>query len=171
MKQRSFAGRPIAIGVALLLGALGVMQPAFAQSTCAATENFVADADVTRVAEAYALDAIDAARESFGVSLDWSDESVGSVEQILGVLHESRAEAPSEDVVWTFAKAFGSYVGEVYRRNHGGEWGLVTMEGNQFPGVQTSACVLFWPWAKAHGRIMNGPEDNVLHYYEALLRQ
>ena len=39
----------------------------------------------------------------------------------------------------SFAKGFGSYVGEVFRRNHGGEWGMVTLGDHRFPGLRTTS--------------------------------
>jgi hypothetical protein len=78
---------------------------------------------------------------------------------------------PTEEQVMSFAKAFGSYIGEVYRRSHGGEWGMVTLEGQSFPGLRTKSGVNFWPWGRALNRIMEGPENNVADYYKALLER
>jgi hypothetical protein len=87
-----------------------------------AEASFQSDPRVTEIAEAYALDAVDLASRNFGVILDWSENSVQQVEEMLGRLHDEMAHAqPPPDVVQTFAKAFGSYVGEVLRRHHGGE--------------------------------------------------
>jgi hypothetical protein len=80
----------------------------------------------------------------------------------------SSGQRPPEDTIWTFAKAFGSYVGEVFRKNHGGDWGLVTLDGQTFPGMQSKSGVLFWPWSRAHKRIVARAEDNVLHYYQRM---
>src|SRR5262245_41270518 len=133
---------------------------------------FQPDPQVAEIAEAYALDAVDLAARNFGVTLDWSEASVRQVEQMLGRLHDEMVSAqPPEDAVWTFAKAFGSYVGEVLRRHHGGEWGMVSMGGQSFPGLQQVGGALCWPWGKAHKRLVNGPEDNVWHYYSVLVQR
>jgi hypothetical protein len=133
---------------------------------------FQPDPQVAEIAEAYALDAVDLAARNFSVALDWSEASVRQVEQMLGRLHDEMASAqPPEDTVWTFAKAFGSYVGEVLRRHHGGEWGMVSMGGQLFPGLQQTGGSLCWPWGKAHKRLVNGPEDNVWHYYSVLVQR
>ncbi len=165
--------KTLTIWICALVLAATWIQPSMAQddtSRCQDSEQFATDADVQRMNEAYALDAVDAARINFGVELDWTDASIETVEQILGELHAQRASAPSDEVIWTFAKAFGSYMGEVYRRNHGGTWGIVTLNGDSFPGMQDArTCQLFWPWGKAHNRIVVGPEDNVLHYYQLLV--
>lgn len=163
--------KAVVVGCLLGVGTLCGGQAAWAAGQCEASESFIADADTQRMNEAYALDAVDAARANFGVELDWSDESIGAVEEMLGELHEQIASAPSDDAIWSFAKAFGSYTGEVYRRNHGATWGIVVLDGDRFPGMQAAgSCQLFWPWGKAHNRLVNGPEDNVLHYYQVLVR-
>jgi hypothetical protein len=101
---------------------------------------FRSDGQVGEVAEAYALDTVDLAARNFRVTLDWSEATVRHVEQMPGQRHDEMASAqPSEDAVWTFAKAFGSYVGEVLRWHRGGEWSIVTMGGRSLPGLQQSA--------------------------------
>ena len=87
-----------------------------------AEASFKSDPRVTEIAEAYAVDAVDLASRNFGVTLQWSEDSVCQVEEMLGRLHDKMAHAePPPDAAQTFAKAFGSYVGEVLRRHHGGE--------------------------------------------------
>lgn len=168
-----FVMRAIAILLAL---SASVTTPAFAQRasneiTCETPENFAPDARYLQIAEAYALDAVDVAQANFGVSLDWSDASVVGVEAMLDTMHrEIRAANPSQETIETFAKIFGSYVGEVYRRNHGATWGLVTLDGNTFPGLMSArGCTLFWPWGRVQNRLIEGAENNVGHYYQALL--
>jgi len=76
---------------------------------------------------------------------------------------------PTEMQVMSFAKGFGSYIGEVYRRNHGATWGISSVGGQQTVGLSTRGGVQFWPWARAFKRITLGPEENVSHYYSILL--
>ncbi len=77
---------------------------------------------------------------------------------------------PTEEQVSTFAKMLGSYVGEVFRRNHGAEWGMVTLGDDSIPGLRASGSEqLFWPMGKVQKRLVNGPEDNVWHYYQDLV--
>jgi hypothetical protein len=133
-------------------------------------EAFQPDPNIAEIAEAYSLDAVDFAARKFSIALDWSDASVRQVEDILGRLYDDMARAqPPEDVVWTVAKAFGSYIGEVLRRHHGGEWGTVRMGEESFPGLRQTGGSLCWPWGRAHKRLVSGPEDNVWHYYQVLI--
>jgi hypothetical protein len=135
-----------------------------------AEASFQSDAKVLQVAKAYSLDAVDIAARNFGVKLDWSEASIRQVEKMLGQLHDGMSRAkPPEDAVWTYAKTFGSYVGEVVRRQQGCVWGTIIMDGQSFPGLQQSNGGLIWPWSKVHQRLTNGAEDNVWHYYKVLV--
>ncbi len=131
--------------------------------------DFSEDPRIQQIAEAYALDAVDFARENMKVDLDWTDESVQRLESILDIFHRELAtERPSDETVATFSKMWGSYLGEVYRKNHGGTWGMVTHEGRSFPGFRSSSGSLFWPWGRVENRLRKGTEDNVWHYYRSL---
>jgi hypothetical protein len=135
-------------------------------------QNFVADTKIQKIAEAYASDAVDFAKRNFGITLDWSDSSIANVEDALARMHSSylaTSPRPTEEQVMSFSRGFGSYIGEVYRRNHGGEWGIVSLGGQEFPGLRTSSGTNFWPWARASNRIVNGGENNVYDYYQILL--
>jgi hypothetical protein len=142
-----------------------------AEAPCTPPENFVADERYQQIAEAYALDAVDGAQANFGVPLDWTDASIARVEDMLGEMHRQIGPArPSRETIENFGKIFGSYIGEVYRRNHGATWGLITISGQTFPGLMsTQTCTLFWPWRRVQNRLVDGDENNVLHYYQALL--
>lgn len=137
------------------------------------TDNFTPEPKIQQIAEAYALDAIDFARDHFQLALDRSDASVAHVETILGVFHEQLADAkPSEEQIFGFAKMFGSYVGEVFRRNYGATWGLVPHGGERIAGLKfDGSSGLFWPWGRAQKRIINGPADNIWHYYQWLVEK
>jgi hypothetical protein len=133
--------------------------------------NFAPDPQLQEIAEAYALDALDHAKDTFNVELDWSDDSIQQIETILGVFHDTLAEeSPPEDAIMTFAKIWGSYIGEVFRRNHGASWGSVTLGADTIPGMKaTTSDVLFWPWGRVRDRLLDGPASNVWHYYQGLV--
>jgi hypothetical protein len=132
---------------------------------------FEADDRVAQMSGAYALDAVDVAQSNFKTALDGSEESVAVVEEILGVLHESMAaDKPPDDLVWKFARIFGSYVGEVMRKNHGGRWGFSKDGGEKHYALERDGQIL-WPQSRAYKRLINGPEDNVWHYYQIMTRR
>lgn len=156
--------------LAFCLSLLSIVEPALAETK----PTFTPDANVQKVAEAYAQDAVDMAKNQFGITLDWSDASIPTVEKALALMHFSfitTKPRPTEEQAMSFAKGYGSYIGEVYRRNHGGEWGIVSLNGQKFPGLKTKSGVNFWPWGRALNRIMQGPENNVADYYRALLEK
>jgi hypothetical protein len=137
------------------------------------TENFTKDDKIQEIAEEYSLDAIDFARNHFNIKLDWSDGSVAHIESMLGTFHDQILQAkPSEEQIFEFAKMFGSYIGEVFRRNHEATWGVVHIDGDSFPGLEANGSAgLFWPWGRAQNRITKGSADNVWHYYQILIER
>lgn len=141
--------------------------------TQAHAANFTPDPQIQQIAEAYALDARDFAEKAFHITLDWSDASVEKVEVILDDLYRQKRAMkppPTDEQVTTFAKMLGSYIGEVFRRNHGAEWGMVKLGREPFPGLRAAGSEhLFWPMGKVIKRLENGPEDNVWHYYQDLI--
>jgi hypothetical protein len=138
------------------------------------SSSFVANQDVQKVAEAYTVEAINFSQTQFGIKLDGTDSSVANVEKALALLHSSYSTTkpkPTEEQIMSFAKALGSYVGEVYRRNHGAEWGIVTLDGEAFPGMQSKSGTTFWPWVRAFNRITQGEQDNMADYYKLLITE
>jgi hypothetical protein len=135
--------------------------------------NFTPDDKIQKIAEAYALDACDFLRDHFGITLDWTDASIQHIESVMDRFYREAAQArPTAEQIMGFAKMFGSYIGEVYRKNHGASWGLVEMEGQQFPGLRAlSSDLTFWPWGRARNRLVDGAENNVWHYYRELTKQ
>lgn len=82
---------------------------------------FKADSTVPEIAEAYYQDCIQMVKGQFQLDLDGSDESIKHIEFVLDNLSEHvRANGMDKNRVYNFAKMFGFYIGEVYKRNHGG---------------------------------------------------
>lgn len=127
---------------------------------------------------AYALDAVDYAKDKFGVELDFSDGSIQQVEKILGQLHEALPRGfvgkllkkqPTPDEMDNLIKMFGGYIAEVMKRQWGGTWKLNSAAfGDQQVLTFSIAGHDLWPQFKAGKRIVNGAEDNVWHYYQVL---
>lgn len=134
--------------------------------------NFIANKEIENIAKEYAKYAVEFAKNQFNIRLDWSDRSIEQVEEILSKMHTSALkDKPSEENIYKFAQLFGSYIGEVYRRNHKAEWGLVTIDSEELPGLETKKGDIIWPWAKTNNRITNGDEENVLHYYKLIIQK
>ena len=98
---------------------------------------FEENKDIAHNAEIYALSAIDFAKDHYNITLDFSDDSIKKVEEILDHLHKSSlTEKPTDEKKWKMAKVFGSYIGEVFRRNHGAKWGLMQYGDEEFTGME-----------------------------------
>ncbi len=127
---------------------------------------------VSDMMEAYAEDAVDYAAKTFGITLDYSSDSVARVEDVAGRLHKKMPKGifkllglgPSDKQLDALCKALGGYVGEVIRRQKGGAWEI--NEELQAIGLQLGADTWVFPPAKVHKRIINGAEDNILSFYK-----
>lgn len=130
---------------------------------------FEPDPKLQEAAAQDAENAVKFALENFKVHLDWSDDSISKIEEILDSFHQQVIkDKPTEMQIFNFVRPFGSYLGEVYRRNHGATWGMCSMGEESFPGLCTTYDRQFWPWIKVQKRIENGYEDNIWHYYQVL---
>ena len=134
---------------------------------------FEADPKLQKAAEAAAESAVDFARAQYSAKLDWSDESIERIEEIATHLHDTLPDRlPPEDQIMGLARMLGSYVGETFRRNHGADWGIVSIQGEKFPGLKAQHDgTTFWPWGRVRNRLVNGAEDNIWHYYQVLIEE
>ncbi len=128
---------------------------------------------------ACAEDAVDHAR-SQGGTLDFSHESVRSVAELLARMHEARpkglfsrliSRGPSQELLFsredataaTSAKSFGAHqVGS----------GISIKTSFRVSPLSAFSTVssAFGLAAKAGKRLINGPEDNVWHYFQVVAR-
>jgi len=120
--------------------------------------------------------AIDWAKKSFATDLDESDASIAKVEEILATLHSSYIVTnprPAQDIVQNYCYAFGSYVGHVFQKNHGGVWGKAfgKERSDVEVAVQGSGTkkVTLLPWRRVCSRITEGPTMNVYEYYQVAI--
>lgn len=101
--------------------------------------------------------------KSIDIKLDFSKESINSVEDILSLYNEHLDEYRGEegaDALWNIAVHFGIYIGEtmlkLQLKDKGYEWYI----DGSLPVLKNGNNVCS-PITKAHKRILNGPEDNV----------
>lgn len=133
---------------------------------------FVPDDNVQKIATGSADDTVELAWTHFGIKLDWSDDSIAEVEKALAWLracYSSDDPRPSDKQVTATAVGFGSYIGEVFCRNHGARWGIVSSGDQKIPGLQADSGTTFWPWARVRARITGRDENSVVDYYHSLL--
>lgn len=137
---------------------------------------------VDDIMAAYAEDAVDYCSATFRVPLDYSEDSIEKIEAVLASLHDQLPrgfvaklfkKGPPPEVIDQLAKMLGGYVGEVMRRNWGGRWklGSDAFPGDEIYTLEISGRGDVWPHFKVGKRILNGPDENVLHYFQMLKRK
>jgi hypothetical protein len=131
--------------------------------------HFAADQGAARAASRYAADLVQFARLELSLELDFSDTSVAQIEEVAAELHaDLRRERGAIRDVDTLIQMLGSYVGEVYRRNHGGEWGFASTNGKRIMAIRAATGnSLMWPVERIKQRIRGGGSNNVWAYYQS----
>jgi hypothetical protein len=120
--------------------------------------------DLKRLADEFVLSMRD-----FGWELDYSEQSLETVEEMIERQFADwrpwrKGKAAKKNV--PIASLVGAYVGEVMIRHVGGEWGW--MPDFDVAAVKLPSGTWTSPPAKAQKRFVNGQEDNLVAYYEAL---
>lgn len=124
----------------------------------------------------YSDSAVSFARVNFQVTLDYSLQSVCSLEEILSKQYAAISKGrrqlfqkrPSQQLLEDLAGMWGSYLGEVVRRAWDGEW--VIPEDGLFQGAPSvivrghTIC----PSARVYKRLTEGEYNSVWSYLKAL---
>ena len=117
-------------------------------------------------------EAVSLAKESYGITLDYSPASVEQVEVILGKLHDEYVKRKTTEGQRGLALAFGAYIGEVIRKQAGeGRW------EPDHPQLGKGAMPLYWkgqatfPVAWCVRRLANGDADNVWVKYQLIVEE
>ena len=131
--------------------------------------SFTADDGAARTAARYAQDMVRFAAVELNLKLNWSDASIAKIEEVASELHaDLRRERGAISDVDTLVQMLGSYVGEVYRRNHGGKWGFAAANGKRLMVVKAeNGNSLLWPIERIRRRLRSGGSNNVWAYYQS----
>lgn len=130
-----------------------------------------------QIMAAYAANAVSFAQNNFGVSLDFSIDSIKALESLANRLFHTRPKGfigklfrkqPSDNDVEIVCKMLGSYLGEVYRLNKGGEWQI--NHEQQAIGLLDDEIWIF-PLAKVFLRITNGKKHDLNEYFAEIFAQ
>ena len=122
----------------------------------------------------FAADIVESAREISNVTLDYSVESLASVDQILGEFHEDGLTA---DQIGAAVFGFGAYVGEVFVRNRNAAWkdiaetDLAQVLGPIVVEIGGEEGRLVNPIGKCFKRLANGDEDNLPYFYSVFSKE
>lgn len=136
------------------------------------------DSDLFMKVQGLCNDAMDFAKETYSVNLDFSEKSVELVEQILGkayndlphflAMPEGKLELAKE-YFKTLSGLMGALIGEVLRRQVGGIW---YWEKKAFAPDTLLALRIgnetIFPINKVYKRLTNGPEDDVYFYFKVM---
>lgn len=126
--------------------------------------------------------AVEHAQQTFGITLDYSPDSLRQVETILGNLYSTRPKnafqrlfnrknAPTPKQVISMATAYGSYVGEVIRKRWGGTWSAQSATfAEPTVTLHLGPTEEVYPLNKVQKRLVNGEEDSIWFYYQVLAR-
>ncbi|HET6208410.1 MAG TPA: hypothetical protein VFD98_16455 [Terracidiphilus sp.] len=117
--------------------------------------------DLAAMMEGYAQAAVDLARKEFKQELDFSADSVDTLDDILVVVSES----PEKDIDFE-VRLWGSYLGEVLRRRYVGGWEMTQYPGGTVavPAVDVRGSRLF-PLMKVYRRLTAGEEEDLRSFY------
>lgn len=111
--------------------------------------------------EGYARAAAELARSEFGQTLDFTSESIDSLDDILVRVGES----PELDMDFE-VRLWGSYLGEVLRRRYAGSWEMTQYPGGvaAVPAVELRGSRLF-PLMKVFRRLTEGEEEDLRAFF------
>jgi hypothetical protein len=117
--------------------------------------------DLAAMMEGYAHAAIEVARSEFRQKLDFTADSINTLDEILVLLGES----PEIDLDYE-SRLWGSYLGEVLRQRYAGSW-----EMTQYPGAEHAAPAVdvrgsrLFPLMKVYRRLTDGEEEDLRSFY------
>jgi hypothetical protein len=103
------------------------------------------------------------AQETFGITFDYSPQSLQLVDHAITKFHGDRAMFDSTIVT------YGCYIGETIRRSLGGEWTPGSDDQGQPVLQAVGGSVTVFPIAWAAKRFANGDVDRISFKYTALL--
>jgi hypothetical protein len=117
--------------------------------------------DLGIMMEKYARAAADFAQREFQQKLDFTSESIDTLDDILVLVGES----PELDLDFE-VRLWGSYLGEVVRRRYAGSWELTPYPGSavSVPAVDVRGSRLF-PLIKVYRRLTTGEEEDLRTFY------
>ena len=120
--------------------------------------------------------AVTLARDRYQANLDYSEESLRLVEQILTKLSEDVPKSwsgqllgrgPSRSQIESICQIMGAYIGEVIGRKWNGMWHMDSTFGKPLPALAVLGGNIY-PTNKVYKRLVDGEVENVWAYYQML---
>ena len=133
-------------------------------SACQKGRASYASENVDKYMVSLSAQAVDRARSSYGITLDYSPDSVKQVETLLATKYELKKTHPmTEQEIADSAHLWGAYIGEVIKRIHPAHWVRDSEVAGKdaLPVVYEDKSGESYPCAWVYHRLKNGEEDNV----------
>lgn len=117
--------------------------------------------DLEAMMAGYARSAAELGKSQFRQKLDFTAESIDSLDEILVLVSES----PEMDLDFE-VRLWGSYLGEVLRRRYAGTWEMTQYPGGAaaVPAVEVRGSRLF-PLMKVYRRLTIGSEEDLRAFF------
>ena len=109
--------------------------------------------------------------KSFDKKFDYSRDSIKDLEEILDYYSNDISKSrPTENQIWSMAVIFGSYLGEVMLKNGLAKKGYVWEKDDtsDIPLLSAGGSYVT-PNDKVYKRLVNGKEDDVVSFYDAVM--
>lgn len=103
---------------------------------------------------------IDTTKKTLGVVLDYNEESILKIDEIISKGWPNAQSVIADSIILLF----GSFLGEAMRHVFGGEW----IETEQGWGLKINDTVTVFPFAKIKKRFVNGMGDSITYYYQSV---
>ncbi len=132
-----------------------------------------ANKEVEIFAKNYSATAVDYAKH-FNKNFDYSKDSIADLEEILDYYSKDiSVSKPTENQIWSMSVIFGSYLGEALLKNglsqKGYSWANVG--SSNIPVLIRSDGSYLTPNDRVFKRLVNGPEDSVVSFYQYALEK
>lgn len=103
------------------------------------------------------------------INLDYSVQSIALLDDFLEDVSSSTLFNDETHLQTTMA-TFGSYLGETIRKLHGGIWGNSKEDGMYLDVCEhKDSHMRIWPLSRIKKRLLNGKEDSIKDYYQAVV--
>jgi Domain of unknown function (DUF3806) len=118
--------------------------------------------------ETNARNAVELAKTRFQTTLDYGIDSLQVLESLFDRVEYAMPDPESKETVGLLTRLLGSYLGEVIRRKHGGEWIIWTDKHGKTMALQVGDATIF-THNKVKKRLERGPQHNIWNYYQEVL--
>lgn len=134
------------------------------------------DDELAKQMKSLAENAVALAREQHLATLDYSEDSLKLVEDILAKLSQDVPKSwfsrlfgrgPSRKQIDSMCKLMGAYIGEVIAGKWNGTWHMDSTFGRPLPAVSVLGGNIY-PTNKVYKRLVDGEGENVWAYYQML---